>query len=92
MRKAKVLEIIKYDYDQRSNRNNRIVVKVEYDGGRYYLDVTEELSKHNITYSNCDVENLRKSIPEYIYASFYELRFRISKSSMKKWMNNLNVN
>ena len=88
MRKARVLEINKYDDYPRTRKTNRIVLKVEYDDERFYLDVTDELQEYGIEY-DYDIEKLRESLPDYIYASFCEIAFRISKSSMKKWMDKL---
>lgn len=85
MRLAKVLEIKKYDDYPRDRKTNRIVLIVEYDGDRYYLDVTDELQEYGIGY-DYDVEKLKKALPEYIEASFMEIRFKISKKSMKEWM------
>lgn len=88
MRKAKVLEINKYDDYPRTQKSNRIVLRVEYKGDRFYLDVTDELQEYGIGY-DYDIEKLRTTLPDYIYASFFEISFRISKSSMKKWMESL---
>ncbi len=88
MKKAKVLEINKYDDYSRVGKANRIVLKVEYDGEKYYLDVTDELQNYGIGY-DYDIDKLRAALPDYIYASFLEISFKISSSSMKEWMERL---
>ena len=87
MYKAKVLGIKKCN--EFSIRKRRIVLDIEYMGVVYYLDVTDDLREYGIEYE-FDIEKLRGALPDYICASFSEPSFRISKSSLKKWMIKLN--
>ena len=63
-----------------NGKENRIVLTVNQEypvSGKktdYFLDITEDLKKHSITYDS-DIEQLRETLPEYVYASFSEVEF-----------------
>lgn len=88
MRKAKVLGISKYEDYPRTGKKKRIILEIEYNSTEYYLDVTDELKEYGITYE-FNINKLRNSLPEYIEASFVDIVFKISKNTMRHWMNNL---
>lgn len=88
MRKAKVLGINKYEDYPRTGKKKRIILEVEYDSRIFYLDVTDELENYGVVYE-FSIDRLRDSLPEYIEASFFDIVFKISKISMKHWINNL---
>lgn len=89
MRKAKVLEVVKYDiHPSNPQKKNRIVLRVRFQLNNYYLDVTDELERNGVDY-NYDIEKLKKTVPDYVYASFFENTFRISSRCMERWMQNL---
>jgi len=72
------------------HQENRFIVTLEKGGVKYFLDVTEELLAHGISY-DCEQVSLEKSLPENIEASFNNYidgRFMIKPSSMEEWMAN----
>jgi len=87
--KAEVLSIEKYDISPTDNsKTKRIIMKLKYSMNLYYLDVTNQLRKYGVGY-NCDIQQLQQTLPSYVYASFFDSSFRISKTCMKAWMERL---
>ena len=85
MRRFRVSDIIKYEIDPRSKKTKRIVLKIEYIGAFFYLDVTDELKTRGVEYEY-SIGKLRAAVPEEISASVYETSFRISDESMDLWL------